>query len=178
MPVPGGGGGVLAFITIAVIDGRGSVPSIYPSSRAREQTPASLGQPLLERVNRWLPMVTGDAYSEIEVDSKTMRPSLVVSPAYRKPVDLGGLSYGTLEQIFVLFRLALGSVIGEKKRQLVVLDDWLVNADLERLERLCSVLEDASQRSCQVLLATCNEAPYRSRDANVVQIPDDGLLCA
>jgi DNA repair exonuclease SbcCD ATPase subunit len=137
---------------------------------------ASLGGPLLENVNRWLPVVTGNAYSALRIDERTMKPLSVVSPTYRKPIDVEDLSYGAGEQMHVLLRLALGTALGEKERQLVVLDDRLVNADPDRLERLCSVLCDAATESCQVVLATCNEAPYRSLDANVVRVPGDGLV--
>ena len=159
----------------AIIQAEGVRLLIMTIKEAEEEQAASLGQPLLELVNRWLPKITGNAYSEIRVDPKTLEPGFIISPAYRGPIDPDHLSYGTREQVYVLFRLALGAVLGEKERQLVVLDDRLVNADPDRLERLCSVLEDASRQSCQILLATCNEAPYASLDANVVSIPGDGI---
>lgn len=137
---------------------------------------ASLGGPLLENVNRWLPVVTGNSYSAVQIDKRTMKPLSLVSQAYHKPVRVGDLSFGAGEQMHVLLRLALGVVLGEKERQLVVLDDRLVNADPDRFDRLCSVLSDASKDSCQIILATCNEAPYASLDAHVVRVPEDGLL--
>lgn len=137
---------------------------------------ASLGGPLLENVNRWLPVVTDNSYSAVQIDKRTMKPLSLVSQVYHKPVRVGDLSFGAGEQMHVLLRLALGVVLGEKERQLVVLDDRLVNTDPDRFDRLCSVLSDASEDSCQIILATCNEAPYRSLDTNVVRVPEDGLL--
>jgi uncharacterized protein YhaN len=76
--------------------------------------------------------------------------------------------------VVVLLRLALGVVLSQKERQLVVLDDRLVNADPVRMERLCSALQDVAKESCQIILATCDERPYESIGGSVIHVSEDG----
>lgn len=65
------------------------------------------------------------------------------------------LSDGTQEQIAVLTRLAFADMLLDQgKPAMVVLDDALVFADLERMERMFDILFDAGQRM-QMLIMTC-----------------------
>jgi len=142
---------------------------------AEEAQLADLGRPLVETVNRWLPVISDKSYSEMVIDPKTMIPQYVVSPIYKGPIAVGEVSYGTGEQLHVLLRLALGVVLSDNDRQLVVLDDRLVNADPNRLERLCSILKDVGRDSCQIVLATCNADAYASLEGHILNIPEDGI---
>lgn len=73
------------------------------------------------------------------------------------PLDL--LSFGTQEQIWFLFRIALGRLLSGEQRQLVVLDDPLVNTDPGRLHRALRIIEDASSR-LQLVILTCDRDKY------------------
>jgi exonuclease SbcC len=57
-------------------------------------------------------------------------------------------------------RLALGHFLGQVERQLVVLDDPLVNTDPNRLERILNLLEAASE-TLQIVILTCHLDRYQ-----------------
>jgi len=56
------------------------------------------------------------------------------------PVDQ--MSAGEQEQIYFATRLALAEVLAEKERQVLVLDDPLVNTDTERLARVLELIAE------------------------------------
>ena len=56
------------------------------------------------------------------------------------PVDQ--MSAGEQEQIYFATRLALAEVLSEKERQVLVLDDPLVNTDTERLARVLELIAE------------------------------------
>ena len=140
-----------------------------------EQTDA-FGLPLQEQVRRWLPIVTDKRYTDIELDPMNLTPERIYNERYEGMFPLADLSFGAYEQVVILLRLALGVVLSQKERQLVVLDDRLVNADPVRMEKLCSVLQDVAQDSCQIILATCDERPYESIGGAVIRLPEDGVV--
>ena len=57
-------------------------------------------------------------------------------------------------------RLALGRLLGQVERQLVVLDDPLVNTDSVRLQRILRLLETASE-TLQIVILTCHIDRYQ-----------------
>ncbi len=127
-----------------------------------------LSAPVLEIVNPWLELLTGRDYAELMLDDQLL-PRGLVSARYDEPLPLDSLSYGSYEQIVILLRLAIGVLLSREERQLVILDDRLVNADDERMPRLCQILEQAAEH-CQILVATCREAPYARLQGRVLRI--------
>jgi DNA repair exonuclease SbcCD ATPase subunit len=145
----------------------------FQGDEARE-----LQEPLLRILDPWLRFLTGERYDALALDGELL-PVAARSRRYGESLPLDSLSYGTQEQVVVLLRLAMGVLLSGEERQLVVLDDRLVNADAVRMERLCRILEEAGQR-CQILLATCSAAPYASLDATTVRLEtaDDDAMPA
>lgn len=123
------------------------------------------------RLDQWWSRLSGGAYRSVTLDAE-LRPTAAVSSRYAEALSWEGLSYGSREQLVVLLRLSIGVALSEEERQLVVLDDRLVDADPTRLGRLCEILGEAAEH-CQILLATCNEEPYSSLQANRIEVPGD-----
>ncbi|NLA32243.1 MAG: hypothetical protein GX880_10570 [Methanomicrobiales archaeon] len=98
------------------------------------------------------------------------------NPKYDATLPIGCLSYGTHEQVIVLLRLAMGVLLSNDERNLVVIDDRLVNADPIRMRRLCRILEEVAVNHCQIVVATCNDTPYAGVRGKVIQVPRDGLV--
>ncbi|MDR3701073.1 MAG: AAA family ATPase [Candidatus Sulfopaludibacter sp.] len=69
------------------------------------------------------------------------------------------MSAGEQEQIYFATRLALAEVLAEKERQVVVLDDPLVNTDTERLARVLELIAEKSSR-LQFVILTCHPGRY------------------
>ena len=138
----------------------------------RQALSSELTGPVTELVSRWFDEITGGRYEVVEMDSNLLPRG--VRKTGGSSISLRNLSHGTQEQVVVLVRLALGVLASGEERNLVVLDDRLVNADPERLGRLASVLQEASMK-CQILLATCNQLSYTGVRARMIQVPEDGI---
>ena len=140
----------------------------------KEQSTA-LASPVASLVSRWLVMLTNGAYDSIQLDERIF-PVEVSNPRYDAALSRDCLSYGTREQVIVLLRLAMGVLLSKDERNLVVIDDRLVNADPIRMRRLCQILEEVATNHCQVVVATCNDTPYAGVRGEVIQVPGDGRV--
>jgi len=70
----------------------------------------------------------------------------------------------------------MGVLLSNDERNLVVIDDRLVNADPVRMRRLCQILEEVATNHCQVVVATCNDTPYAGIRGEVIWVPEDGKM--
>ena len=137
----------------------------------RRRTQA-LSAPIGRIVNPWISFLTDGGYSSLGLDD-ALKPSSVSLSAYNSELPVNSLSYGMQEQVIVLLRLAIGVVVSGENRNLVVIDDRLVNADTVRMKRLSEILENAAKH-CQIVIATCNDTPYASLDAKIIRVPAGG----
>lgn len=140
----------------------------------KEQSTALSG-PVSSLVNQWLTRLTDGSYYSVQMNDELL-PVEVLNPRYHETLPLQSLSYGTHEQVVVLLRLAIGVILSDEERNLVVIDDRLVNADPIRMRRLCQILGEVTTDHCQVLVATCNDTPYAGIQGNVIRVPDDGKI--
>ena len=92
-----------------------------------ETTITSLITPIKKLVTENLRKLIGPKYC-VEFGSNA-KPSCVIPEGRNNDASLDVLSFGTQEQIWCLFRLALGQLLGTNEKQLVVLDDDFVNTD-------------------------------------------------
>jgi len=63
--------------------------------------------------------------------------------------------------MLLLARLALAHFLSADERQLVVLDDALVNSDGPRRERILSLLAEAADQRLQLVILTCHPDMYQ-----------------
>ncbi|NYB53069.1 MAG: hypothetical protein HVN35_11005 [Methanobacteriaceae archaeon] len=122
-----------------------------------EKTINQLSEPLETKVTQDLERLLGPKYS-LKFDSK-MKPRSVNALGEEAPLDI--LSFGTQEQVWCLFRLALGSILSQGEKQLVVLDDPLVNTDPVRMHHALEILEENS-KNMQIIVVTCDIDKYSS----------------
>ena len=135
-----------------------------------------LAGPISKTVSRWMELLTGGRYDGLDLSGALM-PTTVRAAAYGEDLAIDQLSHGTRQQLAVLLRLAIAVLVSRDERNLVVLDDRLVDSDPVRLRRLRSILEEVGD-SCQIMLATCHESAYRGIDGRVIRVPDDGRRVA
>ncbi|MDI9435068.1 MAG: AAA family ATPase [Euryarchaeota archaeon] len=134
----------------------------------RENTIGVLSDPIRKRVTDDLEKLLGPKYS-LNFD-KTMKPDTILANGEEAPVDL--LSFGTQEQIWCLFRLALGSILSRDEKQLVVLDDPLVNTDPVRMHHALEILQE-SAKEMQIIVVTCDVDKYNMLSgANFISMDD------
>jgi DNA repair protein SbcC/Rad50 len=127
------------------------------TSYYQDNSISKLAEPLEIRVTADLERLLGPKYA-LKFDSK-MKPESVDANGEDASLDL--LSFGTQEQVWCLFRLALGSILSNGEKQMVVLDDPLVNTDPLRMHHALEILEEKSQ-NMQVVVVTCDMDKYDS----------------
>ena len=138
------------------------------TSHYHDNTISKLREPLEIRVTEDMERLLGPKYA-LKFDLK-MKPSSVDANGDDASLDL--LSFGTQEQVWCLFRLALGNILSSEEKQLVVLDDPLVNTDPVRMHHALEILEEKSQ-NMQVVVVTCDVDKYNSlSEANFISMED------
>lgn len=130
----------------------------------------AIGSPIRKYVDPWIRQLTGSRYESIDID-ESLKPIYAVMNGGNVKLSIVSLSYGTTEQVIVLVRLAMAVILSKNERNLVVLDDRLVNADPVRFQRMLSIIEEVALK-CQIVIATCEDSGYLGLDANIIRIPD------
>ena len=106
-----------------------------------------------QAVGRWLPIVSGGAYSEISVDPADLNVT-VKEQATGQWRTARLLSEGTREQIFLLLRVAMAEhLVTTNERAPLILDEVTAQSDAERKVQLLEVLHRLSAER-QVVLFT------------------------
>ena len=134
----------------------------------QENTIRELSEPIRKRVNEDLEKLLGPKYS---LNLKEMKPgSIHVNGVNGEEPLIKLLSFGTQEQIWCLFRLALGNILSSQDKQMVVLDDPLVNTDPARMHHALRILEE-NAKEMQIIVLTCDVDKYNSlTDANFISM--------
>jgi uncharacterized protein YhaN len=110
---------------------------------------------LADTVRPWLPKVTAGRYSDVLVDPENL--SVQVRDARDHWRDAAYLSHGTMEQIYLLLRVALAEHMTAKgERCPLLLDEVTVQSDRERTEQILDLLHALSAER-QIILFTQEE---------------------
>jgi len=120
---------------------------------------------LINRVSELLSRMTGGKYSKVllGMNEDKMNLQLVVDQAVI-PAS-AAFSKGTLQQLFLAFRLAVIEVLDPNGHLPLVIDEGLVNWDDERRSATAALLSDLSQQR-QIIVLTCHEAFATSFEKN------------
>ncbi len=125
---------------------------------AKAKALAGISEPVEERATVLLERIVGRPFARIRLgDSmklESVRPEGCVDGA---PVEQ--MSSGEREQIYFATRLALADVLGNQERQVVVLDDPLVDTDADRLARALELIHERSDR-LQFVILSCHPERY------------------
>jgi DNA repair exonuclease SbcCD ATPase subunit len=121
--------------------------------------------PLLRRIRPYLQALFPGC--ELGVD-EAFRITTIARAGVPEPFER--LSDGTREQIAILTRLAFAGLLAEQGRPaVVVLDDALVFADDQRIERMFEILADAA-RQFQIIVLTCRERVFQDLAAHRLRL--------
>jgi uncharacterized protein YhaN len=113
---------------------------------------------VLRRTGHHLAEVTGGRYVRVHLAENS---ALRAFTSADEPFDVGSLSRGTQEQLYLAIRFGLVESFSDGHVALpLALDEVLVNADPERAERLASVLAKLAERH-QLLYLTCHPETAR-----------------
>jgi DNA repair exonuclease SbcCD ATPase subunit len=133
---------------------------------AKAKVLAGISEPVEQRATTILERIVGRPFARIQLgdgmDLKSVRPDGCNQAA---PVEQ--MSAGEQEQIYFATRLALAEVLSEGERQVLVLDDPLVNTDPERLPRVLEIIKEKSGR-LQFVILSCHPERYMDLPGGVV----------
>jgi DNA repair exonuclease SbcCD ATPase subunit len=135
----------------------------------KTQRALAIGAPIRRYVDPWLRQLSGGSFDSLSIDESLQPNSAILNDKVNR-ISLASLSYGTAEQVVILVRLAIAVLLSEKEKNLVVLDDSLVNADPVRLQRMLSIIDEVS-KNCQIVISTCEDARYLGLTTNAIRLP-------
>jgi DNA repair exonuclease SbcCD ATPase subunit len=125
-------------------------------SDARKGVIASATGAIEERASWQLSRITGGRYKHVSLDPHSLSVR-VFSPQKNDWVDPQmHLSRGTVDQIYMVARLALVDMIAKGRRPFLVLDDPIVSFDDERAGMTLRLLREMASDT-QILLMTCHD---------------------
>ena len=140
---------------------------------AQDRVHRDLAPILGQAVGRWLPVVSGGAYSEISVDPADLNVT-VKEQATGKWRTARLLSEGTREQIFLLLRVAMAEhLVTTNERAPLILDEVTAQSDAERKIQLLNVLHRLSAERQVVLFTHDDDVVAWAEQA--LQAPQDRL---
>ena len=133
---------------------------------AKAKVLAGIAEPVEARATGILERIVGRPFAQIQLgdgmELKSVRPEGCNQVA---PVEQ--MSAGEKEQIYFATRLALAEVLSEAERQVLVLDDPLVNTDPERLPRVLDLIKEKSDH-LQFVILSCHPERYLELPGAVV----------
>ncbi len=118
----------------------------------------SVLEPLEARLSAAFAEITSGADRRVFLDDELQ--IVGVGESREAAVGFPYLSQGAKEQLLLCLRLAVAAELSAQGRNLVILDDVLVNTDDLRQDRVLDVLRGAAEHS-QILIATCHPERYR-----------------
>ncbi len=144
---------------------QGTLAAIDTAEAATLKTAARY---LEERMGPAIAAVTDGRYDDIEVDEKSLA-FRVRAPETGEFVEVGQLSQGTADQLFLAARLGLVRLVTLDRRPPLILDDPFVTFDAARGERALRLVKRmAQEHGFQVLYLTCSDRFDKLADKLVV----------
>jgi len=127
----------------------------------RQETGSGALQGLEERVSRILSAVTNRTSRLVRLAPDFSVSGFSADAADTSTREVGLLSAGTQEQLWLSVRIALGETYAQRYgRQVMVLDDVLVYTDPNRHDRMLQVLRRAAEQ-LQIFILTSRPSLYR-----------------
>jgi hypothetical protein len=151
----------------------------------REKQLGAIMGPIHDRVLRWMRLLRIGGYHRIHFNDQFL-PERLIAGDGAVELSLAEESTGTIEQIALMVRLALGSSLSTPEEPVVaVLDDPLTHSDVERLELMRAVLKSAAAGDAgstprsgpmQILVFTCHPEWFAIDGARVIDLSRSDTL--
>jgi hypothetical protein len=131
----------------------------------QEQVRRTVG-PINDRVMQWAGLLDLNDYARLEFDGQLLPQGLALNHASTgDAVQLERESFGTLEQLSLLIRLAVGGLLARSEPTVAILDDPLAHADPGKHRKMLDILARAAQGEAhgphptgplQLIVLTCH----------------------
>lgn len=151
----------------------------------REKQLGTLLGPVHDRVLTWMRDLDIGNYQEMRFNDAFL-PDKLMRRGEGGEMGLDEESTGAQEQIGMLVRLALGSVLASPTDGTVaILDDPLTHSDVNRLNRMRSILRRAAEGDAslvppagplQIVIFTCHPEWFRDDTATVIDLEDPQVM--
>ncbi len=151
----------------------------------REKQLGTLMGPIHDRILRWMRLLRIGDFQSIRFNDHLLPEKLVAGDGATE-WTLGEQSIGTIEQLAMMVRLALGSMLSTQEEPAVaVLDDPLTHSDVVRLDRMRAVLKNASAGDpgstppagpLQIIVFTCHPEWFAMDGATVIDLSKPEVL--
>jgi DNA repair exonuclease SbcCD ATPase subunit len=151
----------------------------------REKQLGALMTPIHDRVLNWMRVLEIGDYKEVRFDDNFL-PDKLVRRDGTAEFTLNEESTGAQEQIGMLVRLALGSLLTSASEPTVaILDDPLTHCDIGRLNKMRAILRRASEGdplakppACplQIIVLTCHPEWFRDERATVIDLESADVI--
>jgi predicted nucleic acid-binding Zn-ribbon protein len=151
----------------------------------REKQLGTLMGPIHDRVLNWMRLLDIGEYNEVRF-SDTFLPDKLVRRDGTAEFTIGEESTGAQEQIGMLVRLALGSLLtSDSEPTVAILDDPLTHCDVGRLNKMRVILRRAAEGDTdlrppagplQIIILTCHPEWFRDERATVIDLEDPDVM--
>jgi DNA repair exonuclease SbcCD ATPase subunit len=113
--------------------------------QVRQQQVRRTVGPINDRVMQWANHLGLSDYAGLSFGDQLLPQGLVPTHATGDALDLERESYGTLEQLSLLIRLAVGGLLAHNEPSVAILDDPLAHADPSKHRKMLEILARAAQ---------------------------------
>jgi len=145
----------------------------------REKQLGTVMGPIHDRVINWMCLLRIGGYQSIRFNDQFL-PDTLIADGGATELNLEEESTGTIEQIALMVRLALGSTLSTNEEPVVaLLDDPLTHSDVVRLDRMRAVLKSAAAGNpdttppagpLQILILTCHPEWFSLDGAKTIDL--------
>jgi uncharacterized protein YhaN len=142
-------------------------------------------QPICDRVLGWMRVLDIGNYDRLRFNESFL-PERLTSRGEVTEFEVSEESTGAQEQIGMLVRLALGSLLASPTEPAVaILDDPLTHCDSSRLYRMLGILRRAAEGDAnqtppagplQILIFTCHPEWFCDERATVINLEDAEVM--
>jgi uncharacterized protein YhaN len=112
-------------------------------------------KPVSDQVDRWLREIDGENRKRVVFGSNLQVEDVQLFGGERVGIE-GSTSFGEVEQLSTIVRLAYGTVLAGEEPQVVILDDPLAHSDSFYHEKMLRIIESAAGKNLQVIILTCH----------------------
>ncbi|WP_196493854.1 AAA family ATPase [Ornithinibacillus caprae] len=122
---------------------------------------------VIEQTSYYFQKITGGAY--IHVFAPTEEKLFLVESKDNIRYTVEELSQGTIDQLYVSLRLAIGEIMTKENHLPFIIDDAFVHFDAIRTEKVLRILDEIAEKQ-QVLLFSCRKEILESTTSNVIKL--------
>ena len=165
---------------------RAAIDRLYELfEECRDKQLGALMGPIHDRVLSWMRLLDLGDYKHLQFNDAFL-PQKLTNRSETAMFELSEESTGAQEQIGMLVRLALGSLLSSATEPAVaVLDDPLTHSDSGRMSRMRRILRRISEGDAslnppagplQILIFTCHPEFFRDEQATVIDLEDAQIM--